>query len=633
MNSGRHFVNSLGMKMIFVEGAAFDAWIPSLGARAEAASAGKRSDQMFALNRPRVPSPAEVADCFIAEFPVTNGMYRQFVDATGHAAPHGKLLDGRGTRSGAPWEMEEFSGDDLPVTGVNDADVTAFCEWLSVKEGREYRPPTLREFEYANRAGTGTRFWWGDYPDTRHLNCGASQIGHPTPVGSYPPNPWGFYDMHGNVWEYCADAARFAAVGSAFNSPQRLTGADAWGNFAEGPRFMQLLSTGFRLACDAGEGDRRKRDLAAPSIVGAGGKGPNVPELDITVGDRIDMGPIEINAASLCVTREGAWILNRKRSTDQGRTWQECPCIGEAFRQLRDGTIVALPGPDSGGGPVTFADPLEGRGSMRVQISTDDWHSVETVDAPVHVPLGLQFNAVRGLLELEDGRLLATMYGHMDGDHVREESPVAFELSTPWIKTRVILIESADTAKTWQYLSTLSYHPELGTEGQNETDVIALPNGSLFAVMRTGIHGDVDPHGRTHLDQPLLAAWSTDRGRNWSEPERVYVDGKPITGIYPRALITGEGVLAVLRCRPDGSVIFSPDGNGASWSDEVTHYPISAPQKGVPYHAGMQDMALIGPNTILVADVVSKAGFPPEAGWHVEGVPITVKKKGFSSAQ
>ena len=163
-------------------------------------------------------------------------------------------------------------------------------------------------------------------------------------------------------------------------------------------------------------------------------------------------------------------------------------------------------------------------------------------------------------------------------------------------------------------------YPQLGFEGQNESDLIRLPSGLLAAFMRTGIHGYVDRHGRENLDQPLLVCWSADDGRNWSEPQRIHVAGRLIAGIYPRALLTEQGVLAVLRCRPDGSVIFSPDGNGAFWSDEHIYY---RPGKG-PRHAGMQDMALMAPNTILVVDVIRKGG------WHVEGVPITVrvKKKG-----
>ena len=118
--------------------------------------------------------------------------------------------------------------------------------------------------------------------------------------------------------------------------------------------------------------------------------------------------------------------------------------------------------------------------------------------------------------------------------------------------------------------------------------------------MRTGIHGYVDMHGRENLDQPLLVSWSADNGVNWSEPQRIHVGDRVIAGIYPRALLTKQNVLAVLRCRPDGSVIFSPNGEGGFWSNEHIHY---RPGNG-PRHAGMQDMALIGPNTILVVDVV-----------------------------
>ena len=161
----------------------------------------------------------------------------------------------------------------------------------------------------------------------------------------------------------------------------------------------------------------------------------------------------------------------------------------------------------------------------------------------------------------------------------------------------------------------MSYNPQSGFEGQNETDLIQLPNGMLAAFMRTGIHGYVDQHGRENLDQPVLISWSTDAGRNWSEPQRIRVGARLIAGIYPRALRTQNGVLALLRCRPDGSVVFSPTGRGSSWAKEVVYY---RPGQG-PQHAGMQDMALIGPNQILVADVIRKDG------WRVEGVPLTVK--------
>ena len=247
---------------------------------------------------------------------------------------------------------------------------------------------------------------------------------------------------------------------------------------------------------------------------------------------------------------------------------------------------------------------------------------METHEASLHVPLAEFFFAVRGMIELDNGRLLLSMYGRMDGDRIREDSPVGFELEIPWIKTRIIAVESTDRGRSWRYLSTISYNPHLGFEGQNENDLIRLPNGLLAVFMRSGIHGYVDLHGRENLDQPLLVTWSSDEGRTWSEPERIHVDGRLVAGIYPRALLTGNRVLAVLRCRPYGSVVFSPDGNGAFWSDEYVHY-----QSGTGVErAGMQDMALIGPNTILVTDVVRKG-----QGWRAEGVPITVNARSADS--
>ena len=625
----KSFVNSLGMKMIFVSGGAFEAWNSSLSQRNADNEAGKHSSHIFALNRPRVPFHVSVDDYYMAQFTVTNGMYRLFIEESKHRAPHGRLMDFYWSSSAAaPWDLDDFKGDNLPVTGVQNSDIIAFCKWLTEKEGRTYRPAALYEFEYANRAGTDTRYWWGKRPDVRYMNYGISRIGHPTPVGSYPPNPWGFYDTHGNVWEYCKDGFRFSAMGGAFNSSQWLTGADAWGNFHEGPQKLRLLTSSFRLACDADQGAPRPTDLSTPTIVAARPEGPTYPKLKISVGERIDMGPIGTNATQFLLTRSGTWVVNNKRSTDQGKTWQPCQQLGEARCQLRDGMIVALGGNDSGGSPSHF-DHMKGQSTINVLTSNDDWETVETFKAPLYVPLGRKFHPVRGLIELDDGRLLMTMYGWLDGDRIREDWPVtAFERDSVWIKTRVIVVESTDKGKSWRYLSTLSNNPHLGHEGQNETDFIRLPSGRLFAAIRTGIHGYRDPYGRENQDQPLLTAWSADNGKTWSDPQRIYVKGeKLITGIYPRVLVTEEGVLAVLRTRPDGSVIFSPDGEGSVWTDEVVIYPHGPIKPGVPYHAGMQDMALIGPNTILVVDVVSKSGFPPTGGWHAEGVPITIRKK------
>jgi formylglycine-generating enzyme required for sulfatase activity len=86
---------------------------------------------------------------------------------------------------------------------------------LSERDGRAYRLPTEAEWEYACRAGTTTPFFFGETISTDQANYGcrhptgrgkaARALAKPTPVGSFPPNAFGLYDMHGNVWERCQD--------------------------------------------------------------------------------------------------------------------------------------------------------------------------------------------------------------------------------------------------------------------------------------------------------------------------------------------------------------------------------------------------------------------------------------------
>jgi formylglycine-generating enzyme required for sulfatase activity len=142
---------------------------------------------------------------------VTVAQFRAFVKATGYVTDGQK--EGYGwLRSGTQdWQCEDNldwsratsdEPNDCPATLISWYDAMAFCHWLSDESGQEIRLPSEAEWEYACRAGT-----MGLYAG--EINAmGWSQHnswGRPHPVTQKQPNPWGLYDMHGNVWEWCLD--------------------------------------------------------------------------------------------------------------------------------------------------------------------------------------------------------------------------------------------------------------------------------------------------------------------------------------------------------------------------------------------------------------------------------------------
>ncbi len=94
-----------------------------------------------------------------------------------------------------------------PVVYVDWKNANDFCLWLSKKEGKKYRLPTEAEWEYSCRAGTKTRYSFGDNEGEllRYAWINTNAQGKAQPVKGLDPNPWGLHDMHGNVWEWCQD--------------------------------------------------------------------------------------------------------------------------------------------------------------------------------------------------------------------------------------------------------------------------------------------------------------------------------------------------------------------------------------------------------------------------------------------
>ncbi len=125
-----------------------------------------------------------------------------------------------------------YGGKTHPVIHVDFHDAVAYTQWLSRTTGKDYRLPTEAEWEYAARAGTATKRWWGDIESHEFANfgqtgkCCAGFASGPdkwvntSPVGSFPPNAFGVYDVLGNVWEWVSDCYKKDAYRTHSDYPE-----------------------------------------------------------------------------------------------------------------------------------------------------------------------------------------------------------------------------------------------------------------------------------------------------------------------------------------------------------------------------------------------------------------------------
>ncbi|MBI5523242.1 MAG: formylglycine-generating enzyme family protein [Desulfarculus sp.] len=186
----------------------------------------------------------------LAVTPVTNQQFAAFVAATGHVSDAERQGTGQVWKkgwvavAGADWRHPTGPESSIqgrgqhPVVQVSWHDANAYCAWLSGLHGQEFYLPSEAQWEYAARAGTATPFYTGPFISTDQANYFGRRPydGGPVgiyrqdsaPVGSFAANPWGLKDMHGNVWQWCADwfDAGYYAVSPASDPPGPAQGSE-----------------------------------------------------------------------------------------------------------------------------------------------------------------------------------------------------------------------------------------------------------------------------------------------------------------------------------------------------------------------------------------------------------------------
>ena len=348
---------------------------------------------------------------YIAAHETTVGQFRAFVKDEGYLTT--AETDGRGSQglveTGDEWSYEhrpEFNWknlgavdmtDEYPVVNVNWNDASAFCGWLSQKERSTYRLPTEAEWEYTCRAGTTTRWFFGDDEADFKAYCRNQDKRVPLhPVCQKAPNGFGMYDVYGQAWEWCLD---WFSPDYYESSPVEDPDGPPDGNYRtyrgehpEGSAFRgrfapkwQSLFLGFRpvLVIDP------KNPKPTPKLLDDSGSSVTEESHDKAPGS---------NVSNSLLSKEPVTVLRGHKGVIR--------CVSFS----PDGSLLATTSEDS---TVAIWDPNTGRLLRSLTGDTGEVHTVSFSADGKLLASGGEDKTVR-LWNVASGKLLRSFEGHQD---------------------------------------------------------------------------------------------------------------------------------------------------------------------------------------------------------------------------
>ena len=349
---------------------------------------------------------------------------------------------------------------------------------------------------------------------------------------------------------------------------------------------------------------------------------PEIPGMEVKVGETVLIQPGTICPAAFQFSDgrirvdDGYARTYAKLSTDGGHTWRDVPLsdylLGRRI-ELEGGEILSL-------GSATGILP-DGKYCLNMRKSLDGWKTVtvdevSVLDIPRSVPCGGDgsetnpgFLMHSGILQLKDGRLMATMYGTYDEDKTPADGyPASFNFN----KYRVIVVFSSDKGKTWGNPVTVATAPELSQEGVCEAGMARAGNGDILCAMRSGGYPRAEA-------TPCYLCRSTDEGQTWSEPQAILH-----LGVSPRLCVMRNGIIVCTTGRPGNWLVFSKD-DGRTWEGAFCFHE-GGPWPTITSYNILYEVA---PDTILVIydrELVSNPGL--DGSKHeVVGTFFTVRRK------